>query len=141
VISAMIAGVRCAASHAIMLALDVAFLAPGDTIRPALLFYVFETCIIIWKFAVKVGYRIAQICCIALFLFLLRRNLRDRPRCPSCFQGIFSTDSWTAKGSATSGPLTPRNTVFRNSSVYSIEQCYGPEDYLAPRRPNRRETL
>jgi hypothetical protein len=71
----------------------------------------------------------------------LRRNLRDRARCPSCFQGIFSTDSWTGKGSVTSGPLTPRNTVFRNSSLYSIEQRSGPEDYLAPPRPNRRETL
>ena len=57
----MIAAVGCSAGDAIMFALDAAFRALGDAIRPTLLFYVFEAGIIVWKFAVKIGYRIVQI--------------------------------------------------------------------------------
>ena len=55
-IPTMVAGVRCAASHSVMLALDAALLAPGDPIRPAQLFDVFEAGVIIRKFAVKIGH-------------------------------------------------------------------------------------
>ena len=88
VIPAMIAGVGRTAGHAIMLAFDAAFLALGDAIRPTLFFYVIEACIIIWKFAVQIGDRIAQIRRLALFELLARNGLRDRTHCPTCFQGI-----------------------------------------------------
>jgi len=56
VIPTVVAGVRGAAGHAVMLTLDAALLALGDPIWPALLFDVFETSIIVRKFAVKVGH-------------------------------------------------------------------------------------
>ena len=55
-IPTVVASVRCAACHAVMLTLDAALLALGDPIRPALLFYVLEAGVIIRKLAVKVGH-------------------------------------------------------------------------------------
>jgi len=52
----MVAGVRRAASHAVMLTLNAALLALGDPIRPALLLDVFEAGIVTRKFAVKIGH-------------------------------------------------------------------------------------
>jgi hypothetical protein len=85
----MVAGVRRAAGHAVMLALNVAFLTPGEAVRPALLPYVFETGIIIRKFAVKVRYRIAQLFCTALLELPVLFTLRVRAHDPTCIQGIF----------------------------------------------------
>ena len=79
----MVAGVSCAAADAGMFALDITFLAFSDAIWPTLFFYVFEARIIIWKFAVKIGYLVVQICCIALFELVSGHTLRDRPAWPT----------------------------------------------------------
>jgi len=75
VISAIIAGVGCATGHARVLALHIALLAPGDTVRPARLFYVFQAGILIWKFAFKLGYRIPQVLRIGLPVRILQVTL------------------------------------------------------------------
>jgi len=79
----MIAGVGCAAADPGMFALDITFLAFSHAIWPTLFFYVFEARTIIWKFAVKIGYRIVPICCIALVELYSRHTLRDRPAWPT----------------------------------------------------------
>jgi len=88
VIPATVAGVGRAAGHAVMLALDVAFLTLGEAIRPALPSYVFEAGIIIWKFAVEIGQRVEQIFRNPLFGLAFRLILRDRGHCFTCIQGI-----------------------------------------------------
>src|SRR6266404_1469958 len=86
-IPAHLAGIGSAASHAVMLPLDAALLAFGDSIRPAFFLDIFEACIIVRKFAVEVCDRIAEFFGYALF------GLHGRYRLPetlTCCQGIIA---------------------------------------------------
>jgi hypothetical protein len=151
VIPAMIAGVGCTAGYARMLTFDVAFLALGDALRPTLFFYVFKACIIIWKVAVQIGDRIAQICRLALFELLVRQGLRARAHGPTCFQGLaFFGLLDTGIGQAGrrwlqfQRPAPAMNTddnVSKNSILHSNQPRSMLEDYLALQRSIRPGTL
>ena len=64
-IPTVVAGVRSAASYAVMLTFGAALLAFSHSVWTALLFDVFEAGIIIRKFAVKIGRRIEPFFCDA----------------------------------------------------------------------------
>src|SRR5882724_2507789 len=67
VIAAMVARIGGAVAHAVVLALDAALLALSDATRPALLFDVFQTRIIVGKLAIKIRDGVAKFFGDALF--------------------------------------------------------------------------
>jgi hypothetical protein len=124
VISAIIAGVGCATGHARVLALNVALLAPGDTVRPARLFYLFQAGILIWKFAFKIGSRIPQVWRIGLPARILQVTLGHRTRCFTCLhiEIAFPRQLENAEADLHSG-----NFSFEDSPVVSTPIFMTPE--------------
>src|SRR5208282_3305233 len=79
VIAAMIAGISCAASHAVVLALFSAFVAHRPTIRPTCEKDVHKAGIIGWELCVKVLNRVLLTLQDAVDLFAFRHNNYSMP--------------------------------------------------------------
>jgi len=151
-IPTVVAGVRCAASYTVMLALDAALLALGHPIRPALLFDVFEAGIIIRKFAVKIGHRIEPFYCNArsglhvrlaeISSVLPYLYLRDRYRWLPENRARRRLDTCDRKSDGSRADRTP--TMVGSEMVASIAISSAspePENYLALHSSKRRGTL
>src|SRR6266568_1575171 len=90
VVSARLAGIGGAASHAVMLLLDTALLTLSDAIRPALLFDVLKAGIIIRELGIKIRHCVAQVSRDTLLRFHGRLNCSQATRYRTCCQGIIA---------------------------------------------------